>query len=140
MYCRRGGRRLVLAPFRIKGPWPGSSNSGELSIFTSEMVDRRAYDGGEGVRKKTGRKDFATAGGHNQNVIGPQFDVFCLSREYLLNVHSDLLEIRLPGNFANYSRRIRRRRASEPACQRHRAEDGNISLPPQRESTCVLNI
>ena len=80
------------------------------------MIDCSTHDRGEGVRKKIGCKNFATAGGHNQDVIGPQFDVLCLSGDYLLNVYSGFFELWLPGDLVNDPRLIQLRRASESAC------------------------
>src|SRR5712692_4573795 len=116
MYCRRSGRRLFLAPFRESRSLRGSSNSGWSSILTSVKVDRSAHGGGDRVRNKSCRERFAAARRYDQDVIGPQFHVFCLSSEYLANVHSDFHGLRLPRNLANDPRLLELRRASKSAC------------------------
>lgn len=77
------------------------------------MINCSARDRGEGVGEKSGRENFAAAGGHDQDIIGPQFDVRRLSGEYLINVHGDLTKLRVSRNFPNNPRLLRLRRASE---------------------------
>ena len=47
------------------------------------MINCSARDSGEGVGEKSGRENFAAAGGHDQDVIGPQFDVRRLRRKVI---------------------------------------------------------
>ena len=108
-------------------------------MYYCSRVDRGTYRAGQGPGQKDG-EGFAAAGGDNQNVFGPQADVFRLSGENLLDVHGDLLVFLPVRSRAEDHGLLRLGGVSQPAGQGDRAEDGDGALAAQVEGAGALHV
>src|ERR1035438_799560 len=102
-------------------------------------VDRGTCRAGQGSGKNNG-EGFAAAGGDNQNVFGPQANVFSLSGEDLLDVHGDFLMFLRVRSGAEDKGFLRLGGMSEPAGQGDRAEDRDGALAAQVEGSGPLHV
>ncbi len=128
-------------PFRVlRRSWRGSV---QLSL-----VFHRTLSNGRSQRKRrrpprgnrVGGKNLAAAGGNDENVLGPQADVFRLSGKYLLDVHGDLLVFLFSRDTANDPRLLRLGCASQSARQGQRAEHGKALAPAEGERAGMLHV
>src|ERR1017187_5722730 len=110
-----------------------------IQLVNCSRVDGGADRGAQGPGDKNG-EGFAAAGGDDENIVGPQADIFRLSEENLFNIHGDL-RVFLPfRRGAEDPGRLRLGGASQPAGQGDGAEDGDGALAAQVEGAGALHI
>src|SRR5450759_1421645 len=102
-------------------------------------VDCGADRGAQGPGDKNG-EGFAAAGGDDENVVGPQADIFRLSDENLFDVHGDLRVFLPIRRGAEDPGCLRLGGASQTAGQGDGAEDGDSALAAHVEGAGALDI
>src|ERR1035441_3287087 len=110
-----------------------------IQLVNCSRVDGGADRGAQGPGDKTG-EGFAVAGGDDENVVGPQADIFRLSEENLFNIHGDLHMFLPIRRGAENHGCLRLGGASQPAGQGDGAEDGDGALAAHVEGAGALHI
>src|ERR1019366_4485115 len=81
IYCGRA-RRLLSPFFRLCGSGSVPSKSGRFSIESS-FVDRSVSGSGHDRGNRVRGKNLTAAGGNDEDILGQQHDIVCLSVKYL---------------------------------------------------------
>src|ERR1017187_9725497 len=110
-----------------------------IQLVNCSRVDGGADRGAEGPGDKNGEV-FAAAGGDDENVVGPQADIFRLSGKNLFDVDGDLHMFLPFGRGAEDLSCLRLGGASQPAGEGDGAEDGDGALAAQVEGAGALHI
>src|ERR1035437_3728376 len=110
-----------------------------IQLVNCSRVDGGADRGAQGPGDKNG-EGFAAAGGDDENVVGPEADIFRLSGEHLFDVHGDFLVFLPIRRGAEDPGCLRLGGASQPAGQGDGAEDGDGALAAHVEGAGALDI